>query len=93
MTRDSRAERDLHAELHGLWGIARPPCWLCGQPIDYDAPAHDPDALDVDHVKPYSTHPHLALVRSNLRPSHVRCNRSRGARPPRPEIGAVAEEW
>ncbi|MGO2665683.1 HNH endonuclease [Mycetocola reblochoni] len=93
MTRNSRAARELHAELRGLWTLTQPPCWLCGQQIDYDAPAHDPDGLDVDHVKPYLTNRHLALERSNLRPSHVRCNRSRGARPPRPDIGVVTEEW
>lgn len=69
------------------------PCWLCAQPIDYTAPPNDPESLDVDHAKPRSTHPHLALDRNNLRPAHARCNRSRGNRAVRAQLGAVTEDW
>ncbi|MGO3844445.1 HNH endonuclease [Agrococcus casei] len=93
MALDSPAYRALRAELRDVWTAQQAPCWVCAQPIDYLAPAHDPEALDVDHVKPRSTHPHLELDRNNCRPSHVRCNRSRGNRPPRPAIGTVTEQW
>lgn len=91
--RDTKAYRDLRDELRAAWHAIDAPCWLDGQPIDYTAPAHAPEALDLDHVKPYDTHPHLFLDRNNCRPSHVRCNRSRGARGPRPAIGVVDEDW
>ncbi|WP_051191578.1 HNH endonuclease [Microbacterium luticocti] len=92
-TRHTRAYTDLREQLRDWWARTNAPCWLCGQPIDYDAPAHDPAALDLDHAKPIETHPHLALDSSNCRPSHCRCNRSRGSRAPRPEMGMVTEDW
>lgn len=90
---ESDAWVSLRRDLRAEWSAANAPCWLCGQAIDYAAPAHDKEALDVDHVRPRSTHPHLALDRNNCRPSHVRCNRSRGNGPPRPDIGSVTESW
>jgi hypothetical protein len=51
-------------------------------PIDYDAAPGRPDSFQADHYRPRSTHPHLALVYSNLRPSCARCNWSRRADPP-----------
>ena len=95
-TRDpwnSRAGRQLRAEVAAAYRAANAPCWLCGQPIDYDAPAHDPNALDIDHVKARKPYPHLALDRSNLRPSHCRCNRSRGVRDAGPGLGEPSEDW
>ena len=70
------------------------PCWLCGQPIDYDQPDpnHD-EAFSVDHEKPRSTHPHLAEEPSNLRSAHQRCNKRRGNRAPSPTIGSLSESW
>lgn len=65
-----RNRRDLRAR--------REPCWLCGQRIDYRAPARHPDSFEPDHVYPVSTHPHLAEDPGNLRASHMRCNRARG---------------
>ncbi|QCG77810.1 HNH endonuclease [Gordonia phage Reyja] len=57
------------------------PCYLCHQPIDYDAPANTPDAFEADHKLPLSTHPHLANDPTNLGPTHHRCNRGRGNKP------------
>lgn len=54
------------------------PCWICEQPINYKANWREPSAFEPDHLHPVSTHPHLALVMSNLRPAHQACNRSRG---------------
>lgn len=53
-------------------------CWICGRPIDYTAPANDPDSWEPDHVKPVSLYPELEFDLSNIRPSHASCNRSRG---------------
>lgn len=62
-------------------------CWLCSQLIDYQAKPQTPHAFEADHYRPVDTHPELAFMTSNLRPSHVSCNRSRGSRP------AVTGEW
>jgi 5-methylcytosine-specific restriction endonuclease McrA len=69
------------------------PCWLCGQAIDYEAPADDPNAFTVDHVKPLSLHPDLAEVESNQRAAHRRCNVGRGNRPPQLDIGEPSRCW
>lgn len=90
---ETAAYTALRADLRHEWEAQNAPCWLCGQPIDYRAAPGEPEALDLDHVKPRSTHPHLALDRNNCRPAHARCNRSRGNRNPHPGIGAQSEPW
>ena len=56
-----------------------PPCWICGQPIDYTLPAQDPMSFVVDHKTP------LALggtdTLDNKAAAHRQCNRDKGARP------------
>ncbi|KAA9133742.1 HNH endonuclease [Microbacterium caowuchunii] len=90
---NSAAYQKLSRELKAEWRAINAPCWLCGQAIDYDAPFNDPNSCEPDHVKPRKTHPHLALDRNNIRPSHCRCNRSRGAGAPAPGLGEPSEEW
>ena len=52
-------------------------CAHCNQPINYQGRKGDPDAYEPDHIKPRSTHPHLALEITNLQPSHSSCNHRR----------------
>ena len=89
----SYAYQQLRAELRALWTQVNAACWLCGQAIDYTAPANTPNALELDHVKPRKSHPELALERSNCRPSHHRCNRGRGVSNPLPPLGSTSEHW
>jgi len=65
-------------------------CWLCGKDIDRTLPYRDPAtgrvnqwSWTLDHVIPIDVAPQLALVRSNCRAAHHRCNSARGKRPPR----------
>jgi len=69
------------------------PCALCGQPIDYTLASDDPDAFTVDHRIPRSARPDLAWDPGNLQPAHARCNKRRGDRENRPEIGATTVRW
>lgn len=90
----SRAWRELRAALKAEWAPQNPACALCGQAtIDWDGPANAADSFEPDHIWSRKTHPELALVRSNLRPSHGRCNRSRQAGAVRPGIGETSEAW
>ncbi|MFC9769423.1 HNH endonuclease [Rhodococcus jostii] len=73
--------------------MQRRPCWLCGQVIDYDAPANDPEAFEPDHYFPVSTHPQLANDPGNLRASHSKCNRHRGNQPAQQGVWHQAERW
>ena len=60
----------------------RPPCHICGEPIDYDAHHLDPRSFTIDHVTP--------LVRGgtdtldNLAAAHRACNRTKGTKRPMP---------
>lgn len=57
-----------------------PRCWLCGKAIAVELPRTSPRGLSIDHVVPRSKGGSNALA--NLRPAHLRCNISRGNRPP-----------
>ena len=89
----SRRYQEMRAELKAIWRTANAPCWLCGQPIAWDGSKNEPDSFELDHAQPRKTHPHLALDRTNARPSHHRCNRSRGTSAPRPASGQTSEAW
>ena len=68
-------------------------CWLCGKPIDYALPAGHPQAFNLDHAYPVSTHPELAEDPANFRPSDADCNLRRGDRAPFIELGTPSEDW
>lgn len=55
-------------------------CHLCGQAIPDGVPSLDPMSYEADHILTVGSHPHLAYVITNLRPSHRRCNTLRGGR-------------
>lgn len=74
-----RRWRELQAQVYAEEDV----CWRCGLGVEMLLREVDPnhnDAPSVDHVIPKVIAPHLALVRSNLRLAHRRCNSSRGAR-------------
>lgn len=67
-------------ELRKRLKLALPPyCWVCGEYIDRTISGRLPRGWTLDHVKPLSRHPELALDPSNLRPAHNVCNSTRGA--------------
>ncbi|WP_434056518.1 HNH endonuclease [Georgenia sunbinii] len=71
----------------------RLPCHLCGQPIDYSLPPGHPDVFNADHIKPWSTHPHLREDPANLAAAHASCNKSRGKRATPPALGTLSRDW
>lgn len=58
-------------------------CVHCGEVIDLTVPSTSPMGLSVEHLRPRSQGGTDDLT--NLRPSHLRCNTARQARP----IGAI----
>ena len=80
-------QRNWDGSLGQAW------CWLCGKPIDYSLPAGHPEAWNLDHAHPVSTHPELAEDPANFRPSHADCNERRGDRAPFIELGTPSEDW
>lgn len=60
--------------------------------IDYAAPPLSPWSFEPDHIQPVETHPHLALLETNLAPSHSRCNRQRRHELLR-RVGARQVQW
>lgn len=73
--RDHRAYRRARQQV--LEG--RPPCSLCGKPINYDAPARTRWSPSVDHHQPLSLEGDLTDL-TNLRAAHYGCNSARGNR-------------
>lgn len=99
--RRTRRYRMLRANYRALcerWqnpdGTTGMPCWLCGKPIDYALPDADhPEAFNLDHAHPVSTHPELAEDPANFRSSHADCNEKRGNNAPFIELGTPSEDW
>mgnify|MGYP002546931531 CR=1 FL=1 len=85
--------RALRARLYERDRAVDAPCWICGQPIDYRAPAGTPDAWEPDHVAPVSSDPDKAYDPGNIRPAHSSCNRSRGSSKGAPSIGEPSRNW
>lgn len=56
----------------------KPPCHICGQPIDYTLPHEDPMAFVVDHVIPLAKGGRDELP--NKAAAHKACNRTKGAK-------------
>lgn len=53
----------------------RPPCGICGAPIDYTLPYMDPGEFVVDHVVPLARGGGDTL--RNKQAAHRRCNRAK----------------
>lgn len=70
------------------------PCWLCGMPIDYDAPQNTTDdSYNLDHFYPVSKRPDLQHDPAGFRPSHTQCNNLRGNKDPATPIGTLSRQW
>lgn len=60
----------------------KPPCHLCGEPIDYDAGHLNPLSFTIDHITPIARGGSDTL--DNLAAAHRACNRAKGAKAPMP---------
>ena len=83
--KDDWQSQQLRARFKAECRMRNALCWICVErgdiefaQIDYDAPPLTPNAFELDHFKPWDTHPHLRYMPANCRPSHSRCNRQRG---------------
>ena len=79
-TRRTRLLRRLRAEQR--------PCWICGLPIDYSAPAGAPLSFECDELVPVSKGGSPYDI-ANVDAAHRCCNNWRGAKPV-PRVRAVA---
>jgi 5-methylcytosine-specific restriction endonuclease McrA len=67
-------------------------CYICGKPLDRNAPAHSSLSPSVDHIVSVraartmdpATREQLRLDPANLRPAHYGCNSARGPGRARP---------
>lgn len=89
-----REARQFRAEMKAIWQAINQACAECGQAtIDWDGPANAPDSFELDHRHPIATHPELEFDPTNVRPTHSRCNRSKGAGKMHAGIGTTSEAW
>ena len=51
------------------------PCWICGQPIDWQAPAGTKQSYTYDHIQAVANG---GKIRGEGRPAHHSCNSRRG---------------
>lgn len=90
----SRRFKRLKQEFYERCRRNRPVCWLCGQPIDYEAePGTTPDSLTLDHRFPVSRRPDLQDDPANFMPAHLSCNTRRGDRDPHDSLGTLSRDW
>lgn len=71
----STTRREKHRRLVAR---GRPPCYLCGNDIDYDAGHLDPAAFTIDHITPLNRGGLDTL--DNLAAAHRQCNRDKSDR-------------
>ena len=75
MVKRSTTIRDQHRRR---FLASKPPCGICGEPIDYSLPSSDPKSFVVDHI--------VSLARggedvpSNTQAACRDCNRAKGAK-------------
>ena len=67
--------RKRRAALRRKEEQADTPCWLCGHPIDWTAPAGEPLAWTADHLEALANG---GALLGEMRGAHHRCNSSRG---------------
>lgn len=74
----------------------RPPCGICGDPIDYSLRSPDPMSFEVDHIVPIAKGGPDEL--DNKQAAHRRCNQAKSDRhdyEPEPEFRTfvTARTW
>lgn len=77
-TSPNRETSTAHRKHRALIAATKPPCAICGQPIDYTIRYPHPDAYTLDHVVPVARGGSDSL--SNKQPAHNRCNKTKMAR-------------
>ncbi|MDO4791851.1 MAG: HNH endonuclease [Buchananella hordeovulneris] len=93
-SRDSNSWRMLQRRVMAEARRLRPPCGLCGLPINYHTRnANAVDAPSVDHIKPWAAFPHLRDDPANVMVVHQGCNKAKGARLQVPSIGNTSRRW
>lgn len=90
----STKARQFRADMKAIWQAINQACGICGQAtIDWDGPPNQPDSFELDHIEPLVRRPDLEFEPTNVRPTHHRCNRSRGAGRPMAVVGETSEAW
>lgn len=90
----TRYFKQVKARFYERCRRERPVCWLCGQPIDYEAePGTTDDSLTLDHRIPVSKRPDLQDDPANFMPAHRSCNIRRGDSDPLLSLGTFSRVW
>lgn len=85
--------RERAKNQHNKDGSIGAPCWLDGEPIDYQLKFPHPRSWSLDHAVPIKENMALMLNAANFRSAHLDCNNHRGTDQPRIELGEPSEIW
>jgi hypothetical protein len=91
--RSTRRWAKIRAQFREWCAKRNEPCWLCGQPIDYELQWPHPMAWSPDHYLTVAEHPEHAEDIGNLRASHFDCNNRRGKGPIPTSLGLRSRPW
>lgn len=87
--RNTRRQKQIVADLRAR----RDKCWLCAEPIDYEAVPPAELSFSADHIKPWSKFPELREDPANYAAAHLGCNKKRGNREAPAGLGLLSREW
>lgn len=76
----------------------KPPCAICGEPIDYALRSPHPMSFEVDHIVPFGPNPtpqRIAQldVLTNKQATHRHCNREKWHKPKAREPFVTTRAW
>jgi hypothetical protein len=78
MDRKSRQWKRLAEVVRKQSKAAGEPCWICRQPIEWDAPPRSPKSFSADHLEPIARGGQVIPALSGVAPAHYGCNSRRG---------------
>ena len=74
----------VRVSLRKQVAVGKPPCHICGRPIDYSLVYPDKLAFVIDHVVPLAAGGLNSIA--NVRAAHASCNRRKSDRPYAPIV-------
>lgn len=89
----SDAYKKKRARFRAECKLAKRPCHICGEPIDYRLQEPHPYSWTLDHIKAKADFPELVMEINNWAGAHRDCNVRKGSDEPPLDLGVPSEVW